>query len=67
MSRSPGISKPGTGGSPGVPYLESTLRHRAFPLLWAARSFLDDSDYFAGYAEGGHTAAGCPLHGEPPE
>ncbi|TVR01210.1 MAG: tryptophan 2,3-dioxygenase [Deltaproteobacteria bacterium] len=60
-------SKPGTGGSPGVPYLESTLRHRAFPLLWAARSFLDDSDYFAGYAEGGQSVTGCPLHGGPQE
>lgn len=58
-------SKAGTGGSPGVPYLESTLAHRAFPLLWAARSFLDDHALFEGYAspEG---AGGCPLHSGPP-
>ena len=30
--------KKGTGGSSGVQYLESTLRHRAFPELWSIRS-----------------------------
>jgi tryptophan 2,3-dioxygenase len=30
-------SRPGTGGSPGVPYLESTLGRRFFPELWEVR------------------------------
>ncbi len=30
-------SRPGTGGSPGVPYLESTLGKRFFPDLWDVR------------------------------
>jgi tryptophan 2,3-dioxygenase/ribonuclease HI len=30
-------SRPGTGGSPGVPYLESTLGRRFFPDLWDVR------------------------------
>jgi tryptophan 2,3-dioxygenase len=30
-------SRPGTGGSPGVPYLETTLRRRFFPELWDVR------------------------------
>lgn len=42
-------SKPGTGGSPGVPYLESTLSKRALPLLWAARSYLSEDELHAGY------------------
>jgi tryptophan 2,3-dioxygenase len=32
--------KPGTGGTPGVPYLESTLAKRAFPELWTLRTLL---------------------------
>ena len=36
--------KMGTGGSPGVAYLETTLRHRAFDLLIEARSYLDEAD-----------------------
>ena len=32
--------KRGTGGSAGVPYLESTLVKRAFPELWSLRSLL---------------------------
>ncbi len=32
--------KPGTGGTPGVPYLESTLKKRAFPELWSLRTQL---------------------------
>ncbi len=30
-------SRPGTGGSPGVPYLEGTLGKRFFPDLWDVR------------------------------
>ena len=30
-------SRPGTGGSPGVPYLESTLGKRFYPELWDVR------------------------------
>ncbi|MEI9927964.1 MAG: tryptophan 2,3-dioxygenase family protein [Sphingomonas sp.] len=32
--------KPGTGGTPGVSYLESTLAKRAFPELWSLRTQL---------------------------
>lgn len=32
--------KPGTGGTPGVPYLQSTLSKRAFPELWTLRTSL---------------------------
>jgi len=32
--------KPGTGGTPGVPYLQSTLDKRAFPELWSLRTQL---------------------------
>ncbi|MBX3595601.1 tryptophan 2,3-dioxygenase [Sphingomonas sp.] len=32
--------KPGTGGTPGVPYLEKTLAKRAFPELWTLRTLL---------------------------
>jgi tryptophan 2,3-dioxygenase len=32
--------KPGTGGTAGVSYLESTLRRRAFPELWSLRTRL---------------------------
>jgi tryptophan 2,3-dioxygenase len=41
--------KPGTGGSHGVRYLDSTVSKRAFPVLWAARALLDESELFAGY------------------
>ncbi len=30
-------SRPGTGGSPGVPYLRSTVDRRFFPDLWDVR------------------------------
>ena len=33
-------NKTGTGGSPGAPYLRSTLDKRAFPELWALRTDL---------------------------
>ena len=33
-------NRPGTGGSPGAPYLRSTLEKRAFPELWALRTDL---------------------------
>ena len=33
-------SKPGTGGSPGAPYLRTTLNRPAFPDLWSVRSEL---------------------------
>jgi tryptophan 2,3-dioxygenase len=32
--------KPGTGGSPGAPYLRKTLNKAAFPDLWSVRSEL---------------------------
>ncbi|APR52424.1 tryptophan 2,3-dioxygenase [Sphingomonas koreensis] len=32
--------KPGTGGTPGVPYLQSTVAKRAFPELWSLRTLL---------------------------
>jgi tryptophan 2,3-dioxygenase len=33
-------SKSGTGGSPGAPYLHTTLNKPAFPDLWSVRSEL---------------------------
>jgi tryptophan 2,3-dioxygenase len=42
--------KSGTGGSPGVKYLERTLKKRAFPVLIEARTMLDDDELFAGYS-----------------
>jgi tryptophan 2,3-dioxygenase len=39
-------TKQGTGGSPGVEYLQSTLKHRAFPLLWEARGELEDESFY---------------------
>ena len=30
-------TRPGTGGSPGVPYLKTTLDRRFFPELWDVR------------------------------
>jgi tryptophan 2,3-dioxygenase len=35
-------SKPGTGGSPGVSYLRSTLDRKFFPELWELRTYLSD-------------------------
>lgn len=32
--------KPGTGGSLGASYLETTLKRRLFPELWGARTFM---------------------------
>jgi tryptophan 2,3-dioxygenase len=37
--------KRGTGGSPGVSYLEATLRYRLFPELWEVRTHLGGGDY----------------------
>lgn len=39
-------TKHGTGGSPGVKYLDSTLNKRAFPMLWAVRGRLSDEDFY---------------------
>ena len=39
-------TKTGTGGSPGVEYLESTMEQRAYPLLWEARGELSDEDFY---------------------
>jgi tryptophan 2,3-dioxygenase len=39
-------TKTGTGGSPGVEYLQSTLENRAYPLLWEARGELSDDDFY---------------------
>ncbi|MFB6373631.1 MAG: tryptophan 2,3-dioxygenase [Bradymonadaceae bacterium] len=39
-------AKTGTGGSPGVEYLESTLENRAYPLLWEVRGELSDEDFY---------------------
>ena len=33
-------AKPGTGGTPGVAYLQSTISKRAFPELWSLRTRL---------------------------
>jgi len=38
--------KHGTGGSPGVKYLESTLVKRAFPMLWEVRGHLSDESFY---------------------
>jgi tryptophan 2,3-dioxygenase len=43
-------TKPGTGGSTGMDYLDSTLRKRAFSLLWTARGMLDEDELFATYS-----------------
>jgi tryptophan 2,3-dioxygenase len=37
--------KRGTGGSPGVSYLEGTLRHHLFPELFDVRTYLGAGDY----------------------
>lgn len=39
-------TKHGTGGSPGVKYLESTLVKRAFPMLWEVRGHLSDETFY---------------------
>ena len=39
-------TKSGTGGSPGVEYLESTLEDRAYPLLWNVRGELSDEEFY---------------------
>lgn len=41
--------KGGTGGSPGVAYLQSTLNRRAFHFLIEVRSHLDEKELFATY------------------
>ena len=35
--------KPGTGGSLGVAYLQTTLQRRFFPELWEVRTVLGGS------------------------
>lgn len=37
--------KTGTGGSPGVSYLERTLAYRLFPELWEVRTYLGEGTY----------------------
>lgn len=37
--------KRGTGGSPGVAYLERTLQYRFFPELWEVRTYLGGGEY----------------------
>ncbi len=37
--------RPGTGGSSGAQYLESTLGHRFFPELWDVRTYLGKEAY----------------------
>ena len=44
-------SKPGTGGSEGVGYLQKTLDKKFFPELWDARTYLSSK----------HEAEGCPF------
>jgi|GEM_PF-205551 len=44
-------TKPGTGGSEGVGYLQTTLEKKFFPELWEARTYLDTK----------HGEAGCPF------
>ncbi|MGM0554852.1 MAG: tryptophan 2,3-dioxygenase [Myxococcota bacterium] len=44
-------TKHGTGGSPGVKYLNSTLSKRAYPLLWQVRGMLSDEAFY-GVAKG---------------
>lgn len=39
-------TKHGTGGSPGVKYLNSTLSKRAYPLLWQVRGTLSDEAFY---------------------
>jgi tryptophan 2,3-dioxygenase len=44
-------TKPGTGGSEGVGYLQKTLDKKFFPELWEARTYLSTK----------HEAEGCPF------
>jgi tryptophan 2,3-dioxygenase len=44
-------TKPGTGGSEGVGYLQKTLGKKFFPELWEARTYLSSK----------HEAEGCPF------
>ena len=44
-------TKPGTGGSEGVGYLQKTLDKKFFPELWEARTFLGTQ----------HDEKGCPF------
>jgi tryptophan 2,3-dioxygenase len=37
--------RPGTGGSLGATYLQSTLQHRFFPELWEVRTCLGEGNY----------------------
>lgn len=39
-------TKPGTGGSSGVAYLNSTLTSRAYPVLWEVRGTLSDEEIY---------------------
>ncbi len=49
-------TKPGTGGSSGVGYLQSTLARKFFPELWEARTYLDTSP-----SDDSSQASGCPF------
>ena len=44
-------AKPGTGGSEGVGYLQTTLGKKFFPELWDARTYLSTK----------HESEGCPF------
>lgn len=44
-------TKPGTGGSEGVKYLQKTLDKKFFPELWEARTYLSSK----------HESEGCPF------
>lgn len=39
-------TKPGTGGSSGVEYLNATLEKRAYPVLWQVRGTLSDEEIY---------------------
>ena len=41
-------SKPGTGGSPGVAYLRTTIEKKFFPELWELRTYLSDKTGYGG-------------------
>ncbi len=49
-------TKPGTGGSSGVGYLQSTLKKKIYPEMWEARTHLD-----AQSQPSTHEANGCPF------
>jgi tryptophan 2,3-dioxygenase len=44
-------TKPGTGGSEGIGYLQKTLNKKFFPEIWEARTFLTTK----------HDDRGCPF------